>query len=281
MTEKVGLIKNPLTIIAIFAGIAEVSGTIVLPFIAEQNQVLFIWFLIIFPIILVVSFFATLNFNNKVLYAPSDYRDEGNYLLSNKYNAVTQTSIIVKEPLNEAFDSLKAVVDEIKTQVDYISVNSGKQSESIQHEKNEQLDEAEFSDKHLYKYQINANMPSVNEFIDRMDVLGYGIQLYNDYTSKDYNASRKNRSIWLGGSIPLDIAKDVILNAKKSFPFLSYIKVFNGKERGDTRDIFLGGDTDSAVTMFGLNPIDGVGFSQIKEAKTLSELHQIIESYKK
>lgn len=48
MTEKIGLIKNPLTIIAIFAGIAEVSGTIVLPFIADENQGLFIYFLIFF-----------------------------------------------------------------------------------------------------------------------------------------------------------------------------------------------------------------------------------------
>ncbi|RLJ98821.1 hypothetical protein C8N27_2730 [Tenacibaculum discolor] len=43
MTEKIGTIKNPLTIIAIFAGIAEVSGTLVLPFIVDENQLLFIF----------------------------------------------------------------------------------------------------------------------------------------------------------------------------------------------------------------------------------------------
>jgi hypothetical protein len=30
MVEKIGTIKNPLTIIAIFAGIAEISGTAIL-----------------------------------------------------------------------------------------------------------------------------------------------------------------------------------------------------------------------------------------------------------
>ena len=83
MTEKIGKIKNPLTIIAIFAGIAEVSGTIVLPFMADTNQKLFIYFLICFPTLLVILFFLTLNFNNKVLYAPSDYKDETNYIKIN------------------------------------------------------------------------------------------------------------------------------------------------------------------------------------------------------
>jgi len=31
MVDKIGPVKNPLTIIAIFAGLAETSGTVVLP----------------------------------------------------------------------------------------------------------------------------------------------------------------------------------------------------------------------------------------------------------
>lgn len=80
MIEKVGHIKNPLTVIAIFAAIAEISGTTVLPFIESNNQETYIWFLMIFPIFLVGTFFLTLNFNHKVLYAPSDYKDESNFL---------------------------------------------------------------------------------------------------------------------------------------------------------------------------------------------------------
>ena len=77
---KVGAIKNPLTIIAIFAGIAEISGTLVLPHISSENQYLYIWFLMSFPSVLVVIFFLTLNFNHRVLYAPSDFRDEKDFL---------------------------------------------------------------------------------------------------------------------------------------------------------------------------------------------------------
>jgi hypothetical protein len=70
-------IRNPLTVIGVFAGVSEVSGTVVLPRLAEGAQATFIWFVMGFPCLLVILFFVTLNFNPKCLYAPSDYRDEG------------------------------------------------------------------------------------------------------------------------------------------------------------------------------------------------------------
>lgn len=80
MSEQIGHVKNPLTVISRFAAIAEISGTVVLPFIAPENQQTFIWFLMLFPALLVIAFFLTLNFNHKKLYAPSDYKDEKNFM---------------------------------------------------------------------------------------------------------------------------------------------------------------------------------------------------------
>lgn len=80
MIEKIGTIKNPLTVIAIFAAIAEISGTLVLPFISPEHQGAYIWFLMLFPVLLVAAFFLTLNFNHAVLYAPSDYQQEEHFL---------------------------------------------------------------------------------------------------------------------------------------------------------------------------------------------------------
>ena len=77
-------IKNPLTIIAVFAGLVEVSATTVLPFIhIEHLQSRFLWFLISFPSLLVMLFFITLNFNNKVLYSPSDYQSDKGFMDAN------------------------------------------------------------------------------------------------------------------------------------------------------------------------------------------------------
>lgn len=80
MIESIKKISNPLTIIAIFAGLAEISGTLILPFLRESSQDLYVWFLMGFPTLLIVLFFITLNFNHKVLYAPSDFRDEDNFV---------------------------------------------------------------------------------------------------------------------------------------------------------------------------------------------------------
>ena len=61
---------NPISIIAIFAALCEASATTVLPYLDNENRQVYLWFLIAFPSALVVMFFLTLNFNNKVLYGP-------------------------------------------------------------------------------------------------------------------------------------------------------------------------------------------------------------------
>ncbi|ACV26669.1 MULTISPECIES: hypothetical protein [Kangiella] len=103
MPKPISTIKNPLTVIAIFAGIAEVSGSAVLPFISEANQQTYIWFLMLFPFALVLLFFITLNWNYKVLYAPSDFENEDNFLnLLHKRESlvVEQTVDDVDEEIN-------------------------------------------------------------------------------------------------------------------------------------------------------------------------------------
>lgn len=74
------VIRNPLTVIAIFAGIAEVSGTVVLPLLHVQQQSVFMWFVMGFPCLLVLLFFTVLWMKHEVLYAPSDFRDDSGFL---------------------------------------------------------------------------------------------------------------------------------------------------------------------------------------------------------
>lgn len=77
MIEKIGHVKNPLTVIAIFAGLAEISGTVVLPFLLDKNiQTTYVWFLMLFPAFLVAVFFLVLYKKHHVLYAPADYKDD-------------------------------------------------------------------------------------------------------------------------------------------------------------------------------------------------------------
>lgn len=80
MTSPPAHTKNPLTIIAIFAAIVEASALASLPFLKDDSQDLYTWFLIGFPPFLTLLFFVTLNFNYKVLYSPSDFSNENDFL---------------------------------------------------------------------------------------------------------------------------------------------------------------------------------------------------------
>ncbi len=79
-------ITNPMTIIAVFATLSETSAAISLPFLDNDECKIYIWFLISFPFYLLLLFFATLNFNYRSLYAPSDF-EKGKHFIKVMANA--------------------------------------------------------------------------------------------------------------------------------------------------------------------------------------------------
>lgn len=91
--------KSPLTIIAIFAGIIEASALASLPFLGEDSQGIYTWFLVGFPFFLTVLFFLTLNFNYKSLYSP-----EINELTAATVPAPAHISLQVEPPTHEVAD---------------------------------------------------------------------------------------------------------------------------------------------------------------------------------
>jgi len=102
MKDKITTIKNPLTVIAIFAGTAEISGTAILPFLEPANQQTYIWFLMLFPLLLIIFFFITLNWNHKVLYAPSDFSNEDNFVNILKKPTIQETLSEIESNLNDS-----------------------------------------------------------------------------------------------------------------------------------------------------------------------------------
>lgn len=79
-------ITNPMTVIAIFATLSETSAAVSLPFLDNEEREIYIWFLISFPFYLLLLFFATLNFNYRSLYAPSDF-EKGKHFIKVMDNA--------------------------------------------------------------------------------------------------------------------------------------------------------------------------------------------------
>lgn len=96
MPRKIG---NPLTLIAVFAGLAEIAATSVLPVLEGPIQMMFVWYVMLFPVLLIIAFFLTLNFNHGVLYAPSDFLDEKHFLetLTGIYSSGTQEIEILRK----------------------------------------------------------------------------------------------------------------------------------------------------------------------------------------
>jgi hypothetical protein len=69
-------IRNPLTLMAVFATLAEVAATVALPRLSSDAQNVFLWFVMSFPFSIVIPFFILLWHRPKHLYAPGDYRKD-------------------------------------------------------------------------------------------------------------------------------------------------------------------------------------------------------------
>jgi len=100
--EKIKPVGNPLTIVAIFAALADALSTVALGLLNAPLQNVFIWFVMIFPILIVALFFITLNFNAKVLYAPKDFADESHFfqLISESKKKVKDEKTNLEKEIN-------------------------------------------------------------------------------------------------------------------------------------------------------------------------------------
>jgi len=255
MTEKIGTIKNPLTIIAIFAGIAEVGGTVVLPFLEIENQKIFIWFLMIFPIILILLFFATLNFNSKSLYAPSDFSDEINYIKINKFDAskqeMVQVEIEEKNIYNNLIEEIAELKDDINTQI------------------------MSMPNFHSGKYDIPITLetlPMSAKLKESLDALGF---TNVSFSGEPFYSIDDSESIWVGENIKdLDGIIKAIRIAKSFYTQLQYIDFTN--HILSRNKIYIGGATSTALDKE-LKKLSDIDFEKIYGAKSIYDIKEIIK----
>lgn len=267
MTEKVGFIKNPLTIIAIFASITETSGSIILPFILPNNQFYFMWFLILFPTFLVVIFFITLNFNHKVLYSPSDYKDEANFVKTIKYNLKTQTNQIINLPIKNISEG-----ETLKFH----------NTEFEQDKKIEIIGESKLLNE---TFDITVmKFPNVNKLISSLDKKGYLAEIYKEPSNTSREISlESNKSIWLGHLINYKEAIEVIKISKAIYPHLEYIHLSDDIDfmppESVYHQIFIGGATQTATQIYNLKKLTDDDFKNLYKVRSNKELHSFIRKF--
>lgn len=109
MTNNVHGIKNPLTVISVFAALSEAFACYALPKLAPNMQIIFVWFVIGFPLVLILLFFATLNWNHKALYAPSDYKSDDTFLKTFELRAAEIENELIKRT-SEVFGELVTLI---------------------------------------------------------------------------------------------------------------------------------------------------------------------------
>jgi len=109
--KKVKRISNPLTMLAVFAGLAETAGTVVMPFVSVPLQKFFIWYVMGFPVLLVCLFFYVLIRFPQKFYAPSDYDDEKLFVqMLGAMNAAVIETVQNNPAIEEKITSIDSVI---------------------------------------------------------------------------------------------------------------------------------------------------------------------------
>lgn len=192
MIENLKSINNPLTIILSFAAIAEIAGTVSLKLVNPELQYIFIWFVIGFPTLLILLFFGTLNLNNKVLYAPSDFKDEQNFI--NTMRGVSNVPFSLETAQEQLEEAKTQIIQDVRKELGSTSqeeenkliqifetslkpfsetVEAAKESAekavNLTNQLTQRLDKEAINNNHLINYvrlNINLNSSKIPEGID-------------------------------------------------------------------------------------------------------------------
>ncbi len=193
-------VRNPLTMIGIFASIAEGAGAAVLPFIDKSLHGTYMWFIIGFPTLLVILFFLTLNFNNVKLYAPDDFDTDVAFLA---LNATSRQLKEVAGQLGALKNSVVTVKSEIEAQETVTTLNTARLQESLTLQKSPQtLDllgtQSWAPIQEMLNLQADEHQKKLAESKDKIDTLSNKledtIRIAERYTqvTEDIQRLRKN-----------------------------------------------------------------------------------------
>lgn len=82
MSATAAVVRNPLSVVAMFVLLVEGIATITLIQVSAQNNIAtpLVWFVVLFPTLIAVLFFLTIWFKHQYLYSPMEYRSDESFL---------------------------------------------------------------------------------------------------------------------------------------------------------------------------------------------------------
>lgn len=124
--NSVAKVKNPLTMVSVFAAISEVAMAYVITTLSDKLQEIFIWFVMGFPTVLVFIFFFILYRKPAVFFSPGDYRKEELYVSSIGLGKSDDSAELRIRKLEETVTTLEDFLEKAKLgtaeQIEYADV---------------------------------------------------------------------------------------------------------------------------------------------------------------
>ena len=82
LSATAAVVRNPLSVIAMFVLLVEAIATTTLVQVSEQRYIALplVWFVVLFPTLIGIFFFSTLWWRHQFLYSPMEYRSDKSFL---------------------------------------------------------------------------------------------------------------------------------------------------------------------------------------------------------
>jgi CheY-like chemotaxis protein len=115
-----GLARNPLGIIALFIVLVYGFASLVTAFAGSftpAERIPMVYFLILFPVIVLGVFAWLVSRHSGKLFAPSDFRNEENYVRMQLKAVASLTAASVKEQIPTSDDDIQRIVDSVRKSV--------------------------------------------------------------------------------------------------------------------------------------------------------------------
>lgn len=149
MSEAKNLASNPLGIIALFISLIYGFACLVLTYskvsIDLEIAIPLVWFIILFPVLILFSFLFLVVFHHQKLYAPKDYKDERNFF----------------KPIDKQrqAERLESEIVELEQDEEHISDTKS----DIPIEENQESETTETQEKSHEKPKLNNREPKISE----------------------------------------------------------------------------------------------------------------------
>lgn len=293
--DKNNSFKNPLGIIGVFLVLIEAIASLVIVkshLNDFQNNVL-VFFIVLFPCLVLGAFFLLVTRHHEKLYSPGDYKDERNFV--NTYNPLTQKEerrslsaapeappSVTEADLQPLKDALAEVLELQKKMV--LNPGSPPLSEDETHTFISTADGliSEMEDDTNFEVHISP-MPGSDRLARILTQKGYQASIYRAPSDgSPLNASLfEHTAIWVGDQVPVDTVVQVIQIAKKTYPHLTYLFL-----NDDSRfvpsyvryQLFIGGATSTAKDRR-LKPLSSGDFEKLYRIAKQEDLHAFIRSF--